>query len=268
MTSQESSSNSQGQQYMSKKVIINGQFVTLYSLNGLTWLSSPEDLQDTMARLDNTRVTLAEEKGEKDEKGEKGDKGDKDAKTEKAPAILPKLASSQYRMKGPKPRPILRQGGKAIEGSPIEVPSAAAVNVKAGLDPLVPQVKLTPAEKTPRRAKLVAPIAQKRPGQVKQPKSPPPAKVAAPAKGLKGKVATPVAAPVKAKSAKKGDPVPTVKGKKAAPAPAPKTTKTAAAPKKSAKPVKVVKQAKKTAAKPAKVKKPASKSSGKKSSKR
>jgi hypothetical protein len=268
MTAQQSSSNGQSQPYLSKKVIINGQFVTLYSVNGLTWLSSPEDLPDTMARLDNTRVTLADPKAEKEEKDEKSEKGDKKAKDSKEAPQLPKLASSQYRMKGPKPRPILRQGGKVVEGPPIEPPSAAAVNMKAGIEAL-PQIKITPAEKAPRRAKLVAPIAQKRPGQVKQPKAAPPAKVV-PGKGAgktplaaKGKAAPP-AKPLNAKGAKKQvAPVP-VKGKKVvgAPVKAPK----AAAPAKSV--AKSQKAAKKPVAKPIKAKKSAPKAATKKRSKR
>ncbi len=269
MTSQQSSSNGQSQSYLSKKVIINGQFVTLYSVNGLTWLSSPEDLPDTMARLDNSRVTLADPKAEKDEKGEKPEKGEKSAKEgkeakEKEAAPAPKLASSQYRMKGPKPRPILRQGGKVVEGPPIEPPSAAAVNMKAGLEAL-PQIKITPAEKAPRRGKLVAPIAQKRPGQVKPPKAAPAPKgsVAKGAIAAKGKAAPPVR-PIAAKGGKKPAPVAPVKGKKVTASPA-KNVKVAP-PVKSA--PKAQKAAKTAAAKPVKAKKSPVKTSTKKRGKR
>ena len=252
MATQESSSGEQNQQYLSKRVMINGQFVTLYSLNGQTWLSSPEDIPDTMARLDNTRITLTEEKeGSKDEKSAK-DKGDKGEKGEKpAPAPVPKAPGSQYRMKGPKPRPILRQGGKVVEGTPIEPVSASSVNIKGAMDAALPQVKLSPMEQGLRRGKIVAPIAQRRPGK---PKVAPPAKKAAPLVGktvdAKGKAA--VVPPQKlAKGAKlplKG----AKKGKKVAPpvkaAPA-KVAKPAPAPKKKA--MKPVKVAKKVAKKPA-----------------
>jgi hypothetical protein len=270
MTSQESSSSSQGQQYLSKKVMINGQFVTLYSLNGLTWLSSPEDLQNTMERLDSSRVTFNDQKGDKAEKDSKDakeardGKGDKGDKGEKQPAQMPKLASSQYRMKGPKPRPILRQGGKVVEGPPIEPPSAAAVNMKTGLEAL-PQIKLTPAEKGPRRGKLVAPLAQRRPGQVKPPKAAPPAKVQG-GKGAvaaKGKAVPPVA-PVSVKGGKKVAAPVAAKPKKVAQAPV-KVTKAPPVAKKVAKPQKV---AKKAVTKPAKVKKAAPKPAAKKRSKR
>lgn len=274
MTSQESSSSSQGQQYLSKKVKVNGQFVTLYSVNGLIWLSSPEDLENTMDRLDSTRVSFNDQKGERNEKDAKDAKDSKDAKGDKGEqpaAPAPKMASSQYRMKGPKPRPILRQGGKAVEGPPIEPPSAAAVNMKTGLEYL-PQIKLTPAEEGPRRAKLVAPIAQRRPGQVKPPKLAPPVKIPS-GKGAvasKGKAAPPVAlvsvqggkkvaAPVAAKL-KKGAQEPV----KVAQVPV-KVAKAPPVAKKVAKPQKVTKKA---VAKPAKVKKAAPKPATKKRSKR
>jgi hypothetical protein len=264
MTAQESSSSSQGQQYLSKKVKVNGQFVTLYSLNGLTWLSSPEDLQNTMERLDSSRVTFNDQKGEKNEKDAKDAKDGKGDKGEKPAAPAPKMASSQYRMKGPKPRPILRQGGKVVEGPPIEPPSAAAVNMKTGLES-IPQIKLTPAEKGPRRAKLVAPIAQRRPGQVKPPKVVPPAKTPS-GKGAvaaKGKAA-PSVAPVSVKGVKKVVAPVAAKPKKVAQAPV-KVAKAPPVAKKVAKPQKV---AKKSVAKPAKVKKAAPKPAAKKRSKR
>jgi hypothetical protein len=280
MSAQDSTSGDQSQQYLSKRVMINGQFVTLYSVNGVTWLSSPEDIPDTMARLDNTRVTLSDEKAPEGEKP-KDDKADKDAKAEKAAAPAPKPPGSQYRMKGPKPRPILRQGGKVVEGTPIEPVSASAVNIKGAADVSLPQVKLSPMEQGIRRGKIVAPIAQRRPGKPKVTPPPskkvaaPPAKVVAPAKG-KAPAAAPAKPAVQAKLAKgvKAPPHNTEKGKKvsapvkvaagkavaskAAPAKASKV-----APKKVAKPGKPTK---KVAPKKVVAKKSASKSSSKKRS--
>jgi adenylate kinase len=254
--------------------MINGQFVTLYSVNGQTWLSSPEDIPNTMARLDHTRITLTDEKeGEKDEKSakdkdQKGEKGDKNAKEEKAAAPPPKAQGSQYRMKGPKPRPILRQGGKVVEGTPIEPVSASSVNIKGAMDTSLPQVKLSPMEQGLRRGKIVAPIAQRRPGKPKV--APPPKTVAtSPAKGapvMKGKA--PVAPPQKIAKGLKVPPKGMEKAKKIAPpvkASSAKTAKPAAAPKKFAKPVKVAKAPKKIAKKPA-PKKVASKVKAKKRS--
>ena len=279
MSAQDSTSGDQSQQYLSKRVMINGQFVTLYSVNGVTWLSSPEDIPDTMARLDNTRITLTEENASEGEKGkaEKVDKGEKGEKVEKAAAPPPKAPGSQYRMKGPKPRPILRQGGKVVEGTPIEPISASSVNIKGAADVAVPQVKLSPMEQGLRRGKIVAPIAQRRPGKPKV--TPPPVKmVAAPAAPAKGKA--PVAAP-----AKPSVPAKLAKGVKAAPQKMEKSAKVVAAvkaapvkaasskaapakvskvaPKKVAKPEKV---AKKVAPKKAVAKKSASKSTSKKRS--
>ncbi len=295
MSAQDSLSGDQSQQYLSKRVMINGQFVTLYSVNGVTWLSSPEDIPDTMARLDNTRVTLNEEKAPEGEKakGDTQEKGAKGEKVEKAAAVPPRAPGSQYRMKGPKPRPILRQGGKVVEGTPIEPVSASSVNIKGAADVALPQVKLSPMEQGIRRGKIVAPIAERRPGKPKV--TPPPAKkvtapvakaavaavasakgkgpVAAPAKLEKGakapvkatekgtKVATPVkAAPVKGTPVKatpvKATPV------KVAPVKAPK-----AAPKKVAKPTKAAKPtkvAKKVTTKKVVAKKSASASKSKK----
>ena len=276
MSAQDSLSGDQSQQYLSKRVMINGQFVTLYSVNGVTWLSSPEDIPDTMARLDNTRVTLNEEKAPEGEKakGDTQEKGAKVEKVEKAAAAPPRAPGSQYRMKGPKPRPILRQGGKVVEGTPIEPVSASSVNIKGAADVALPQVKLSPMEQGIRRGKIVAPIAERRPGKPKV--TPPPAKkVTAPvakaavaavasAKG-KGAVAAP-AKPVAPAKLAKGAKVPvkaTEKGTKvatpvkAAPVKGTpvKATPVKATPVKVA-PVKAPKAAPKKVAKPTKAAKP------------
>jgi hypothetical protein len=250
--------------------MINGQFVTLYSANGVTWLSSPEDIPDTMARLDNTRVTLSEEKDVERESDEKGPKADKGEKEKPAAAPAPKLQGSQYRMKGPKPRPILRQGGKVVEGTPIEPISASSVNIKGAADTTLPTVKLSPMEQGLRRGKIVAPLAQRRPGKPKV--TPPlPKKVVEPAgKGapaLKGK--TPVAPPAKLAKGAKLPPPPLGKVKKGAvPVKTASATKAKPAPvrKKPAKPVKVTKKvaAKKPAAKKVVAKKSPAKPAAKK----
>lgn len=251
MATQDSSSGEQNQQYLSKRVMINGQFVTLYSINGQTWLSSPEDIPDTMARLDNTRITLTEEKeGEKDEKAAK----EKAAKEEKAAPPPPKVQGSQYRMKGPKPRPILRQGGKVVEGTPIEPVSASSVNIKGAMDTALPTVKFSPMEQGIRRGKIVAPVAQRRPGKPKV--APPAKKVVLPtgkgAPAMKGKA--PVAPAQKVAKGVKLPPKGIEKVKKAAPpakVSAAKPTKPAVAQKKISKPIKVAKASKKVAKRPA-----------------
>ena len=270
MSAPDSSSGEQKQQYLSKRVMINGQFVTLYSVNGVTWLSSPEDIPDTMARLDHTRVILTDEKAAEAAKDAKGEKGEKESKEKQAAAPPPKPQGSQYRMKGPKPRPILRQGGKIVEGTPIEPVSASSVNIKGAADTTLPTVKLSPMEEGIRRGKIVAPIAQRRPGKPKV--TPPPSKkVAVPAanlaSALKGKA--PSAPPQKLAKGAKLPPPPVEKVKKgvapvtAAPV---KTTKPAPAPKKVAK---VVKAAKKVVAKkPTPKKVVAKKSAGKTGGKR
>jgi hypothetical protein len=143
MTTRELSNSLTSNEYMSKKVIINGQPVTLYSKNGLTWLSSPEEIPDVMARLENTRVLLNDLKSEKDAKdaketkGEKGEKcaevsAEKGADREIALPAAQKPTAARYRMKGPKPRPILRQDGVAITGTPVPVSqlSSSSVNTK------------------------------------------------------------------------------------------------------------------------------------------
>jgi len=132
MKSQEKKSDSGEVQYLSKRVMVNGQFVTLYSANGQTWVSSPEEIPDLMARLDNIRIMLSngEKEGEQPAKAEE-EKPAKDA----APAPAPvKLAANKYRMKGPKPRPILRQGGVVIVGTPIEPISASGTVARFGED--------------------------------------------------------------------------------------------------------------------------------------
>lgn len=277
MGAQDSSSGEQSQQYLSKRVMINGQFVTLYSVNGVTWLSSPEDIPDMMARLDNTRVTLSEEKGPDGEKGAKGEKDEKGDKGEKAAASAPKPQGSQYRMKGPKPRPILRQGGRVVEGTPIEPISASSVNIKGAADATLPQVKISPMEKGIRRGKIVAPIAQRRPGKPKVTPAPtkkvapsaqkvaaPVGKVAVPTKGRMPPLpAKAVLASKVAKGVKSSPKVVRTPKKVAPPVKAASKKATPAAPKKVAKPAKVVK---KVAAKKPSPKKASSKSPSKKRS--
>jgi hypothetical protein len=181
-------------------------------------------------------------------------------------------------MKGPKPRPILRQGGKVVEGTPIEPISASSVNIKGPADVSLPQVKLSPMEKGIRRGKIVAPIAQRRPGKPKVTPPPakkvvaPPPKVAASAKGkAPGAVPVKQAAPAKLAKGVKVAPKGLEKGKKvAAPvkaAPA-KSAPAKAAPPKASKvaPKKVAKPAKKASPKKGVAKKSASKSAAKKRS--
>ncbi len=117
MNTQEGSKGSKEQEYLSKKVLVNGQFVTLYSINGQTWLSSPEEIPELMARLENARIMLSNP-----EKAEAEAQQPKPAPTEAQP---PKVIQNKYRMKGPKPRPILKQGGVVIKGTPIEPISAS-----------------------------------------------------------------------------------------------------------------------------------------------
>jgi hypothetical protein len=109
MTARESTQEQTQPEYMSKKVVINGQTVTLYSLNGVTWLSTPDQLPDTMARLDNTRILLHDPKS-----GE--------VSAAPAPAPAPKATAARYRMRGPKPRPILQPDGTlapVVEREPV-----------------------------------------------------------------------------------------------------------------------------------------------------
>jgi len=120
MNTHDGSKGSKEQEYLSKKVLVNGQFVTLYSINGQTWLSSPEEIPELMARLENARIMLTNP-----EKPEGEAQSTKPAKPQAAEAPAPKVIQNKYRMKGPKPRPILKQGGVVIKGTPIEPISAS-----------------------------------------------------------------------------------------------------------------------------------------------
>ncbi len=126
MNTQEGSKGSKEQEYMSKKVLVNGQFVTLYSINGVTWLSSPEEIPELMARLENARIMLANP--------EKPEGESQPAKAAPTEAQAPKVVQNKYRMKGPKPRPILKQGGVVIKGTPIEPISASGTVVSFSHD--------------------------------------------------------------------------------------------------------------------------------------
>ena len=164
MTTQDQVSNGESGEYLSKKVIVNGQFVTLYSSNGHTWLSSPEELPEVMARLENIRISMTDLKGQVVGPGAKGEakgeaKGgeaatgsDVKGEGEKPPVASapsePVISNpSKYRMKGPKPRPILRQGGVAVKGISVEPFSASTVQVK--VEAQKPIQKATPKLKSP-----------------------------------------------------------------------------------------------------------------------
>lgn len=184
MTTQDQVSNGESGEYLSKRVIVNGQFVTLYSSNGHTWLSSPEELPEVMARLENIRISMTDLKGQVVGPGAKGEakgeaKGaeatgsDVKGEGEKPPVASapsePVISNpSKYRMKGPKPRPILRQGGVAVKGISVEPFSASTVQVK--VEAQNPTQKATPKLKSPVKsaakvsgmvvAKVAAPLPQ------------------------------------------------------------------------------------------------------------
>lgn len=178
MNFRDSNQNTIEVKYISKRVMVNGQFVTLYSANGQTWLSSPEDIPALMERLDNARVTLntAEKvaEGEAAKVAEPEAKTKPEDKTKKEPQQeAPERAlSAKYRMKGPKPRPILRQDGVVIKGTPIEPISASTTVMSFSSD-----VKIAedgkPAAKSAKSAKpmksvnakdtkLIAPLVSKK----------------------------------------------------------------------------------------------------------
>lgn len=127
MNTQNNKSESSDGTYLSKKVLVNGQFVTLYSVNGQTWISSPEDIPDLMARLENARIVLNNPEKQGEAAGEKAKSGEERKDTAEA---APKPPQNKYRMKGPKPRPILRQGGLVIKGTPVEPISASSTIVE------------------------------------------------------------------------------------------------------------------------------------------
>lgn len=123
MNFRESSGESVDGKYLSKRVMVNGQFVTLYSANGQTWVSSPEEIPALMDRLDNARVSLTP--GEKVAEGEPAAAPVNPEPVEEEKPVVQKALQTKYRMKGPKPRPILRQGGVVIKGTPVEPISAS-----------------------------------------------------------------------------------------------------------------------------------------------
>jgi len=125
MNFRDTNQDSTGVKYVSKKVMVNGQFVTLYSANGQTWVSSPEDIPALMERLDNTRVALNTAERVAEGEGAKAAEPESTQKKE-APAEPERVLSTKYRVKGPKPRPILRQDGVVIKGTPIDPVSASS----------------------------------------------------------------------------------------------------------------------------------------------
>lgn len=138
-TSDNSSKCGSSGDYLTKQVLLNGQFVTLYSINGHTWLSSPEDIPALMDRLESERMSLFN--GEKapqaaESKGKEAEGGADKSTT--AP-------TTKYRMKGPKPRPILEQDGKIFKGPSVEPVSASSTVMKFSSD--------LPESEVPRKSK-------------------------------------------------------------------------------------------------------------------
>lgn len=164
MNLRDSNQDSTEQKYISKKVMINGQFVTLYSVNGQTWLSSPEDIPALMERLENARVTLnAAKKLAEGEEAKVAKPEDKDKK--KAPEAPERELSTKYRAKGPKPRPILRQDGVVIQGTPIEPISASGTVISFSSDVKDEQDStLAKSAKTDKKRgpKIIAPVVAKK----------------------------------------------------------------------------------------------------------
>ena len=255
-STEQQASGQQQQEYLTKKVKLNGQFVTLYSLNGQTWLSSPEEIPEVMARLENTRITLSAEGQDEGEEPAEGQEAKPDEKkaaekkpAEKAPPPPPVQIASKYRLKGPKPRPILRQNGMTFKGTPVEPFSASEVQVKAA--PAKGTPKNAKVAKAKGKAKLTAPVLSETRAAAAAA-----AKAAALAAAKAKKAAEKAALKAAAQKNSKGKTVPVVA--KSSKAPAPKAAKaiSKAAPKRPAPSAK-----KPVAAKPgrAKASKPAAK---------
>jgi hypothetical protein len=142
MNFRDSSQDSNSANYITKRVLLNGQFVTLYSINGQTWLSSPEDIPALMERLDNARVTLSS--GDKDKEGanENGAKATADTSKDKKVVegggddeASKRPLATKYKVKSPRPRPILRQDGMVITGIPVDPVSASSTALSFSSDP-------------------------------------------------------------------------------------------------------------------------------------
>lgn len=169
MNFRDAKQDSNESKYISKKVMINGQFVTLYSANGQTWVSSPEDLPALMDRLENARVTL--NAAEKVSEGETAKVAAPEGKGKKVGVEVPERAiATKYRIKGPKPRPILRQDGVVVKGTPVEPISASSAVMSFSSDVKQPEGKKGGARDEGSAklgkgtsAKLIAPVAVKIP---------------------------------------------------------------------------------------------------------
>lgn len=141
MNFRDSTHDSNNATYITKRVLLNGQFVTLYSINGQTWLSSPEDIPALMERLDNSRVTLNLGEKDKDSATENGAKAaaepskDKKAVEGESDDTSKRPLAAKYKVKGPKQRPILRQDGIVITGTPVETISASSTALSFSSDP-------------------------------------------------------------------------------------------------------------------------------------
>jgi hypothetical protein len=167
MNIRDANQDSTGFKYVSKRVMINGQFVTLYSANGQTWVSSPEDLPALMERLDSVRVSL--NTAERVAEGEATKAAEPEPKEKKEPQATPERAlSTKYRVKGPKPRPILRQDGVVIKGTPIDPVSASSAvmsfssDVREGEEKAAGKSTKSSKASGEKPKKLIAPVVSKK----------------------------------------------------------------------------------------------------------
>lgn len=84
--------------YISKTVVVNGESITLYSQNGMTWLSRPDDIPSTMERLENHRITLNDPKAEG---GEAAKKAAKDRFKPRGPRGAPPTVQTDKKVEDP-----------------------------------------------------------------------------------------------------------------------------------------------------------------------
>jgi hypothetical protein len=204
---------------MTKTVKVGGKNVTLYSMNGMTWLSRPEDLPSTMERLEKSRITL------NDPKGEGGSSS----------SPLQKPTRENFRPRGVRGAPPTRTeedseavdddvitAGADVEAYDDDIEDLLPGKVEDDDDDIVDIAPVSDDDEVVVASKKVVPIAaapapKKSTRQVAKPKAAAPAKTAAPV--VKAKPAPKPGAKPKAAAKKKAPKaVPANAAKKSAPA--------------------------------------------------
>ena len=182
-------SDEKQEKYLSKQVKLGGHSVTLYSINGLTWVSDPSGLTELMDRLENARVSF------NDPKGAAGDK-DKNKQKEKFKPRGPRGAAPTQQDEGEleddgyEDTDLENESDDEVK-EPDHSDEEVVAKSKKLAKPALPSKSVAPVQEKKAQLKVIPgkgnkaakpAVAVKAPAKAKKPAAAKPAKAAAPKK--------------------------------------------------------------------------------------